>query len=436
MERKLFFKLILIFYGLLPSALIAQNSSSNKNFVKLGVSQVNITPDQPVIMSGYDARKTPSTGVHDSLFASALFFSGKENALLISADMIGFPFAFVDTIKKMISAKTGLPVDHIMLIATHDHGGPAIHTYEDQLPRANEDYIQTLKEKLVRLATDAMKDPQPFSMGISKGKCDLNINRRAVFADGGVWLGRNPDGVCDHELDVIKFVDAKDNLIAVLVNWPCHGTTMGQENYLITGDWPASAARHIKQHAGKNIVVAITAGASANINPIYGPGNDFNEDEAIGYHAGNEAWKLIGEAKTAPVESVAFVNSSISFPGKKGWTDQFPQTSVPTNSNVDIRLTGLKLDKIVLCGISGELMTEIGLQVKKESPYPNTIMITHCNGLSGYICTDKAFNEGGYETKVSNLMPGVEVPLVKKFQEMIKLFNLKYKLRHSATALN
>ena len=46
----------------------------------------------------------------------------------------------------------------------------------------------------------------------------MNINRRAVFADGGVWLGRNPDGACDHELDVIKFVDANNNLIAFLVN--------------------------------------------------------------------------------------------------------------------------------------------------------------------------------------------------------------------------
>ena len=50
-------------------------------------------------------------------------------------------------------------------------------------------------------------------------------------------------------------------------------------------------------------------------------------------------------------------------------------------------------------------MTEMGLHVKKQSPYRNTIMITHCNGLTGYICTDKAFTEGGYETKVSTSCP-------------------------------
>jgi hypothetical protein len=65
-------------------------------------------------------------------------------------------------------------------------------------------------------------------------------------------------------------------------------------------------------------------------------------------------------------------------------------------------------------------MTEMGMQVKKASPYPNTIIITHCNGLSGYICTDKAFKEGGYEAKVSHLMPGLENTLVQKCLGLIQ----------------
>lgn len=210
--------------------------------------------------------------------------------------------------------------------------------------------------------------------------------------------------------------------MAVFVNWPCHGTTMGQDNYLITGDWPATAARDIKKLAGKNVVVVITAGASADINPIYGPGNDFTELGAMGYHVAKEAWKATNEIKTSSVRSVELMNAMMTFPGKKAWTNQFPQTSAPTGSDVALRLTALKLDNIVLCGISGELMTEMGWQVKKASPYLNTIMITHCNGLTGYICTDKAFTEGGYEPKVTHLMPGVEQLLVKKCLQLIRSF--------------
>src|ERR1051326_5440179 len=288
MRRIIACKYVILAASLVPIVSKAQNAN-DKGFARLGASQINITPNQPVIMSGYDARKTPSTGVHDSLFASALFFSGERNkALLISADLIGFPSSLVDTLKKSISLKTGLLSNNIMIIATHNHGGPAIHTYEDKLPQANEDYINDLKQKIVTLSVEAMRNPVPFRMGMAKGICTLNINRRAIFADGGVWLGRNPDGPCDHELDVLKFTDEKDNLLALLVNWPCHGTVTGQENYDLTGDWPSSAARFIKKLAGKNVIVAVTAGASADINAIYGPGNDFNEVEAVGYHAVNE----------------------------------------------------------------------------------------------------------------------------------------------------
>jgi hypothetical protein len=82
----------------------------------------------------------------------------------------------------------------------------------------------------------------------------------------------------------------------------------------------------------------------------------------------------------------------------------------------------MKLDGLVLCGISGELMTEMGMEIKNNSPYSSTVIITHCNGSSGYICTDKAFTEGGYEVKVSHLMPGIEKLLVQKSLALIHLF--------------
>ena len=76
----------------------------------------------------------------------------------------------------------------------------------------------------------------------------------------------------------------------------------------------------------------------------------------------------------------------------------------------------------MLAGISGEVMNEIGLDIKKQSPYTSTIIVTHCNGSSGYICTDKAFSEGGYEVKVTRLMPGVEKPLTNQIIQMIQGF--------------
>ena len=420
MKNKLLFWFLAILVMLMPELSAGQNAPAHENNVMMGVSQTNITPETPLIMSGYDARKTPFTGIHDELFATAFYFSDEKNkAIIITSDLIGFPSSFADDIKREISVKTDVPPESVMITAVHNHGGPAVGTYEGDLPASSKDYIKLLKNKLILLAAEAAKNPVPFRMGIGKGSCTMNINRRAEFADSGIWLGRNPDGPCDHEVDVVKFTDLNDKTLAVLINWPCHGTASGQDNYQITGDWPGAAARYIKKLEEKGVVVGITAGASADINPIYGPGNDFSEIEAVGYHVGKEAWKILNQTTTLPVRSLQTIYTTMTFPGKKNTRDQFPQQSYDKGPDVEIRLTGFKIGDLVLCGISGELMTEIGMEIKKQSPYTGILILTHCNGSSGYICTDKAFKEGGYEVKVTDLMPGAETPLFNKMLELI-----------------
>lgn len=302
--------------------------------------------------------------------ASALYFSGDGTAaLLISADVIGFRADFVDDLRAKISSKTGIPSGNIMLTAVHNHGGPAVKADEDEVPSPNEEYIKVLKDKLLALSIEASTKGVPCRMGIGKGTCNLNINRRAVFADGGVWLGRNPDGPCDHEVGVV-----------------------------------------------------ITAGASGDINPIYGPGVDFDEIEAVGFHVGSAALKALSQVEFFPMHSLQAVNASLTLPGKKACPDRFPRSYYEEGPGVEVRLTALRIGGLVLCGVSGELMTEIGLEVKKRSPYSGTFIITHCNGSSGYICMDKAFADGGYEVQVTRLMPGAEIPLTRKFLELIRSF--------------
>jgi len=99
--------------------------------------------------------------------------------------------------------------------------------------------------------------------------------------------------------------------------------------------------------------------------------------------------------------------------------DHFPQTTYESGPDVKLHLTVFRIGHLILTGISGELMNEIGSAIKTASPYSVTSVITHCNGSSGYICTDKAFPEGGYEVKVTRLMPGAEKPLTEKVLEMI-----------------
>jgi hypothetical protein len=391
-----------------------------KRNLTAGAAAVNITPSAPVPMSGYAARGLPSTGVHDSLWVRAFVFDdGKTKACIIQADLIGFSFEFVDEISGEIEKKTGIPKQNVLLAAAHNHGAPSTRVYGEEPTDNLNTYIGDLKLKLIDAAVRAYNNRVEASIGIGKGRCTMNINRRARHAEGGIWLGRNPDGVCDHDVDVARIDDKKGNTIGLLVNWPCHATAGGQQNSLITGDWPGSAARYVDKHF-KSIPVGITAGASGDINPIYGPGNDFNEINAIGLVLGEEIVSVAQKISARESGSITCLREEIEVPGKERSASRMPNEKIMPGPPVKLRFSILKIGPIVYAGISGEVMTSIGMKIKEQSPFKNTVVVTHCNGSSGYLCTDVAYIEGGYEPMVSRTMPGVEKIIVDRVIALLK----------------
>jgi len=62
------------------------------------------------------------------------------------------------------------------------------------------------------------------------------------------------------------------------------------------------------------------------------------------------------------------------------------------------------------------------MNLKKQSPYSNTFILTHCNGSCGYIPTEKAYNDISYEVAASKIMSGGEQAIMKNLIEMINEF--------------
>lgn len=396
-----------LFYLILSISSFFPVSLSGQDVFMAGAAKINITPGTPVRMSGYAGRSEPFSGVHDSIYATALVFqNGQSRIAVVAADVIGFSHPFVDETKLKIIKATGIASDQILVVAAHNHGGPVTSVYSDDPTEAEEVYFETLKTKLAQVVETAFTAMQPAKIGAGKGICKMNVNRRARHAEGGVWLGRNPAGPCDHEVGMIRVDDLNGNPIAAFLNWPCHATVGGQENTRITGDWPGAAARVFTQQT--NAMVMVTAGASADINPIYGPNSKFNDIAAIGQVLGEEAVRIFEEIETTVPPQMQIIQAEFMVPGKKRSESRMPNVSLEPGESQQIRITAGKIGSIVLAGISGELMTEIGMAIKEQSPYKNTFILTHCNGSNGYLCTDQAYEEGGYEPMVSRTMPGTE----------------------------
>src|ERR1035441_8653762 len=92
--------------------------------MKVGISQVDITPKPGVELSGFAARTQPSTGVLDPLFAKALYLeNGGERVLWIHCDLVGIDRGIVLEFRDRARQRLGLTAGQVMLSATHTHSG-------------------------------------------------------------------------------------------------------------------------------------------------------------------------------------------------------------------------------------------------------------------------------------------------------------------------
>lgn len=394
--------------------------------LRAGAAKVLITPQTPVPMSGYGSRKGPFKGVHDDIFARAVVISdGVNKAAIISAEVIGFSHSFWEDCTTLISNKTGIRPEYILLSAVHNHSGPVLNVYNEGESPDIAAYISELKSKLAEVTLAAVRNLTPATLGAGKGECRMNINRRASNGHGEISLGRNPYGPCDHEVGVIRVNDFSGKPIAMLVSWPCHGVVLGPRNYLITGDWPGATSAYLENALGENVITPLIIGASGDINPIYGPHIDFEVTnsyaygkDAIGEDLGKEVIRVADSIHPSGKGKISALQRVIFLPAKE-WDGKSQQPESIRNDSLNVRLSAVKIGNIVLTGVSGEVFNQISVKMRAQSPYTNTFMVTHCNGSSGYLVTDEAYTIGGYEARSTRAKSGAEGAIIENLLEMI-----------------
>ncbi len=87
---------------------------------------------------------------------------------------------------------------------------------------------------------------------------------------------------------------------------------------------------------------------------------------------------------------------------------------------VKAEIMGLKVGDFVLITFSGEVFSQIGLNIKKSSPYDHTFVAGYTNGSVGYSPTPDAYGGDAYETSLSRLAPEWLKIFEEKANEIIK----------------
>ena len=114
-----------VFTGILLAAAMVgfagPASPQSRSDLKVGAAKVSITP--PDDFFPYPQAKRGFVGVHDPIFARVIVVDdGSSEVALVGLDLTMVQAG--SALPQKIGAALGIPADHVMVSATHDHNTP------------------------------------------------------------------------------------------------------------------------------------------------------------------------------------------------------------------------------------------------------------------------------------------------------------------------
>jgi neutral ceramidase len=429
----------------------------------VGAAEIDITPPVGYRMAGYFNERL-STGIHDPLHAKAIVLQqGRQRLALVSCDLVGVSLSQTTNARARASQLTGIPVSNIVICATHSHTGPlfdgplreyfheaARKTHGDD-PQEKVDYPAFLTERLAKViaAAQASLRPAQLQTGVVKHE-GLSFNRRFWMKNGKVvfnpgqlnpGIGR-PAGPIDPDVGILlaRGLDAKQPFTGLTI-FAVHSDTVGGTEY--SADYEYFLEQTLRRAFGEGYVSAFGLGTCGDLNHI-----NVNEKPArpqrfeIAQRIGSTLAKVvIDSSKSLPSmskPSLAVRSASLEVPFQQATPEQvanarktmerFNDTNVSFLVKVaavrtldlagrgplypmEVQVFRLDADTAIVC-LPCEIFVELGLAIKKASPFKRTLVIEICNDRPSYVPTLKAFAEGSYEVTNARVKPGAGEMLV------------------------
>lgn len=324
-------------------------------------------------------------------------------------------------------------------------------------------YPAALVDAIAQSVVDANQNLQPLQLATGAGEAtNVAFNRRFVMKDGTIstWANfRNKNvvrsaGPIDPELDILMFRSAEGKPVGALSVYALHLDTTGGDK--CSADFPAYLERMLKAELGPKFFSAFGAGTCGDINHVNPRAKERNKPDFIGSQLGQAFLSSMENLQTIKPE-LASGRSVIQVPmqpvssedvsealktveridaGEKlptlekvkafkdlhlnmlqnGTTETLfsgPQrkpsvTLAGIGSTIPLEVQVFQLgEETAIVGLPGEVFVDLGLTIKRLSPYRQTIVIELANSNDPiYIPTRLSYQGGGYEPMNSVIQPG------------------------------
>lgn len=397
-------------------------ASAADNLWQVGAARVDITPDYPIRLTGYAARKKESEGVAQHLWARALAIgSDEENpAILITVDNCGVPAGVRNEVLEKLRAQVHLSSERLAICSTHTHSGPwlegfAPNIFGAPIPREEQArvhrYTRELSEALEKVALDALKARAPAHLTWGRTEAGFAANRRTK------------GGPVDHDLPLLLVTAPDGRLRALFTSYACHCTTLGGDFNQLCGDWAGFAAEALEQgHAGAVAMIGLGCAGDANPAPrgTLALAREHGKEIAAAIEpflvraASPIAERLLPltgklESRIEPIELPLD-----TLPSRAQWEQLATETNYVGGH---ARLNLARLDRgetlptkipylvqtwnfsnqLAMVFLAGEVVVDYSLRLKREFDTSRLWVNAYANDVPCYIPSERVLKEGGYE---------------------------------------
>ena len=432
--------------------------------LKAGAAQRDITPLLGISLVGY-FHDRKAVDVRDPLYAKAIVLEADgERIAIVLCDLIALEREEVEKARELIESRCGIPPQNVMIACTHTHTGPA--TVSALGVDRDEGYLEFLVPRIADAVQMACQRLREAKVGWEVGREErISFNRRYWMKDGKVRTNpgyNNPDivrpaGPIDPDVMAIRIADAQGSTIAVLANFALHYVG-GSPSNVVSADYFGMFAQEIQRMHGESFVAILSNGCCGDINNIdvHNPPErreGYEHAQHVASILAADVYSLTEHAKLIEDVRLNAVSKRITIPVRpitegmiesaKAILRDAPDdvnrytreqiyareilflSEMPRQVETEVQVFAIRSEQgeMAIVGLPGEIFVEIGLQIKKSSPFKATMPIELANDWVGYVPTEKAFEEGGYETELarsSKLAPEAERILIQTARELLE----------------
>ena len=435
----------------------------------VGYAREDITPTEEMIpdlyLTGYSEGR-PIEEIRDSIFVSCTAFRDAEGdtALVYTLDLHSMQPAQATAFCTKITKATKVAKTNVILNVTHNHAAPGLDS--------GSDFEAYVGDAIVRAAEAAIADLKACTV-LYAGEVNMKYYSfvRRYHTENGDFYGvghYGDDKIIAHEsegdpmIPVARFVrdGGKD---VILVNFAAHCDTVksyGAPNTL-AADYVATFRRVVEEELDCHFSMQL--GATGDLNPMTSLENEpsFYGNGTTQYGK-NLGYKIIEELKNLPQleikGDVEAVKSEVKVQVNHETDDLFDEAreiweafegaedkthakelmqkyGIATEYEamfISVRygkgeyerrgISAISIGNIVFAAADYEMFSKTGRTVKDAGNelFDLTFMCAYSNGMTSYIATDEAFDNGGYEVYSTVYVRGTAEKIADEIVELIE----------------